>query len=117
MMDSESRWTGLTVHSDQDAVYTSYAWLRHLLIHSGVRISYSANGARGNPWIESFWARSKQENTSLISEASSLAELQEVVGGQMRYDNRERRQSGVGNQPPLAYLESEGFNPRRGCTN
>ena len=108
---------GVTVPSDQDAVYTSYAWLRRLLIDSGVRISYSENGARGNPWIESFWARFKQENASLISEAASLAELQEVVGRQMRYYNRERRHSGVGNQPPLAYLESEGFNPRRRCTN
>lgn len=108
---------GITVHSDQDPVYTSYAWLRHLLIHSGVRISYSETGARGNPWIESFWARFKQENASLISEADSLAELQEVVGGQMQYYNRERRHSGVGNQPPLAYLESEGFNPRQRCIN
>ena len=108
---------GVTVHSDQDAVYTSYAWLRRLLIDSGVRISYSENGARGNPWIESFWARFKQENASLISEAASLAELQEVVARQMRYYNRERRHSGVGNQPPLAYLESEGFNPRRRCIN
>jgi len=108
---------GVTVHSDQNAVYTSYAWLRRLLIDGEVRISYSENGARGNPWIESFWARVKQENASLISEAGSLAELQEVVGRQMRYYNRERRQSGMGNQPPLADLELEGFNPHQRCIN
>jgi len=53
----------------------------------------------------------------LISEADSLAELQEFVGRQMRYHNRERRHSGVGNQSPLAYGESEGFDPRQRCTN
>jgi len=75
---------GVTVHSDQDAVHTSYAWLRRVLIDSEARVSYSEKGARGNPWIESFWARFKQKNASLISEAASLAELQEVVGRQMR---------------------------------
>ena len=96
------------MHSDQDPVYTSYAWLRHLLIHSGVRCSYSNTGARSNPWVESFWAQFKQENASLIFEADSLAELQEVVGGQMQYYNRERRHTAVGYRPPLAYLESRG---------
>ncbi len=35
----------------------------------------------------------------------------------MQYYNRERRHSGVGNRPPLPYLESEGFNPRQRCVN
>ena len=107
----------LTVHSDQDSVYTSYAWLQTLLLEDGVRISYSENGARGNPWIESFWARFKQENASLITEAESLSDLREVVDRQMRYYNRERRHSGVGNRPPLAYLESEGLRPCQHCIN
>jgi len=107
----------LTVHSDQDSVYTSYAWLRTLLLDDGVRVSYSENGARGNPWIESFWARFKQENASLITEAGSLSDLCEVVNRQMRYYNRERRHSGVGNRPPLAYLESEDLRPRQRCIN
>ena len=108
---SEIDLNGVTVHSDQDSVYTSYAWLRELLIESRARVSYSENGARGNPWIESFWARFKQENASLILEAESLSQLQDVVDSQMWYYNRERRHSGVGNQPPLAYLESEGLRP------
>ena len=107
----------LTVHSDQDSVYTSYAWPQTLLLEDGVRISYSENGARGNPWIESFWARFKQENASLITEAESLSDLLEVVDRQMRYYNPERRHSGVGNRPPLAYLESEGLRPCQHCIN
>jgi putative transposase len=107
----------VTVHHDQDTVYTSYDWLEALLIESGVRVSYSERGAMDNPWIESFWARFKQENRSLLLEARSVDELQAVIDRQMRYYNRERRHSGVDNQPPLAYLKSEGFNPRQRCRN
>lgn len=113
----EAELAELTVHSDQDSVYTSHAWLRTLLLEDGVRVSFSENGARGNPWIESFWARFKQENASLITEAGSLFDLREVVDRQMRYYNRERRHSGVGNRPPLAYLESEGLRPHQHCIN
>ena len=100
---------GVIVHQDQDAVFTSYAWLQALLLDAGVRVSYSENGAKGNPWIESFWARFKTENHSLLLEAETLDELRDVIDGQMRYYNRERRHSGIGYQPPLAYLESEGI--------
>lgn len=99
------------VHSDQDSVFTSYDWLRALLLDSGARVSYSENGAKDNPWIESFWARFKHENHSLFLEAATLAELAPLVDQQMRYYNRERRHSAIGNQPPLAYLESEGITP------
>jgi transposase InsO family protein len=97
------------VHSDPDPVFTSYDWLRTLLLDSGARVSFSENGAKDNPWIESFWARFKHENHSLFLEAATLAELCRLVDQQMRYYNRERRHSAVGNQPPLAYLESEGI--------
>ncbi len=101
--------TATFIHSDQDPVFTSYDWLEALLLDSGARVSYSERGAKDNPWIESFWARFKQENHSLFLEAATLAELQRLVDQQMRYYNRERRHSAVGNQPPLAYLESEGI--------
>ena len=97
------------VHSDQDPVFTSYDWLEALLLDSGARVSYSENGAKDNPWIESFWARFKHENHSLFLEAATLGELRHLVDQQMRYYNRERRHSAVGYQPPLAYLESEGI--------
>lgn len=100
---------GIVIHQDQDAVFTSYAWLRALLLEAGARVSYSENGAKGNPWIESFWARFKDENQSLLLDARTLDELQAVVEQQMQYYNRERRHSGLGYQPPLAYLHTEGF--------
>ena len=56
-----------------------------------------------------FWARFKTENHSLLLESETLDELRGVIDRQMQYHNRERRHSGIGNQPPLAYLESEGI--------
>ena len=90
-------------------MFTSYAWLRTLLLDAGAQVSYSENGAKGNPWIESFWARFKQENRSLILEARTLDTLREIIKRQMQYYNRERRHSGIGYQPPLVYLNSEGI--------
>jgi transposase InsO family protein len=103
---------GITVRHDRDAVFTSYAWLRALLLDAGVQVSYSENGAKGNPWIESFWARFKHENHSLLLEAETLDTLRDIVDQQMRYYNPERRHSGIGNRPPLNYLESEGVAAR-----
>lgn len=34
--------------------FTSYAWLRALLLDANVQASHSENGAKGAPWIESF---------------------------------------------------------------
>jgi hypothetical protein len=53
---------GLIVHQDQDTVYTSYDWLRALLIEDGVVVSYCEHGAKDNPWMESFWGHGKGEH-------------------------------------------------------
>jgi transposase InsO family protein len=55
------------------------------------------------------WARVKHENQSLLLDARTLDELQAAVEQQMQYYNRERRPSGLGYPPPLAYLHTEGF--------
>lgn len=63
---------GTIIHQDQDTVFTSYPWPEVLLLESGapVPVSYSENGARGNPWIEAFWARLRAENHSVLLEAT-----------------------------------------------
>ncbi len=102
----------LVVHSDQDTVYTSYDWLRRLMIEDGVVLSFSENGAKDNPWIESFWSRFKAENHSLVIEAQTLEEVIEIVDRQMRYYNSKRRHSRLAYQTPLEYLHTEGILPR-----
>ena len=102
----------MTVHHDQDTVYTSYDWLQRLLIRDRARVSYAEGGARDNPWIESLWGHFKVENGSLLCEAASLEELEWVVERQMRYYNERRRHSGVGYMAPVEYLRRQGIHPR-----
>jgi putative transposase len=108
---------GVVVHSDQDSVYTSYEWLRTLIVEDGVVISFSENGAKDNPFVESFWSRFKGENQSLLWEAETLEELRTVVDRQMTYYNTERRHSRLAYQSPLEYLHQEGILPSRVSRN
>ena len=70
----------------------------------GVRLSYSPNGARSNPWIESLWGRMKVESRSLILEASCLEELRGVIDRRFHYYNQRRRHSAIGYQTPAQFL-------------
>lgn len=95
---------GAIIHHDQDSVYTSYRWLRTILLEDGLRVSYSENGAKGNPWIESLWGRTKSEVGSRIAEATSLPELRSLLDERFQYYNRERRHSSIGYVPPRKHL-------------
>ena len=100
---------GLIVHSDQDAVYTSYDWLHCLLVRDGVRVSYSERGCKDNPWIESLWGRLKTEIGSRITEAESFAELEDVLTERFTRYNTRRRHSSIENRSPLNYLRTQGI--------
>ena len=56
-----------------------------MLIEERAGISFAMNGAKDNPWIESFWGRFKTENHSLMMQANSLTELICVTEAQMTY--------------------------------
>jgi transposase InsO family protein len=92
------------IHHDLDSVYTSYRWLRATLLDDGLRVSYSENGAKGNPWIESLWGRTKAEIGSRITEAPSLPALRNVFEERFQYYNQERRHSSIGYIPPREHL-------------
>lgn len=96
---------GMIIHHDQDSVYTGYAWTGQLLLEEYVRLSYTLNGARDNPIMESFIGRFKTENRSLLLDAESLVELCHVVATQMHYYNTERRHSSLEYVAPLTYIE------------
>jgi len=104
-LDADKR----VIHHDKDGVYRSWAWLRALLVDDDFRVSYSENGARHNPWIESLWSRLKEELASLIAEASTLEELEAIIEKHFAYYNHQRRHSALNNQPPVRYLETRGI--------
>ena len=97
---------GRILHSDLDSVYTSYDWLRQVLLDDGLRVSYSERGAKDNPWIESqrrnfCEGRMKTEIGSRIVEAQTLPELEAVIDKRFRYYNHKLRHSQIGHQPPV----------------
>jgi len=96
---------GMIVHHDRDPVFTSYEWTAQLLRKDHVRLSYALRGAKDNPEMESFNSRFKAEGNSLFLDAATLAELDGVVDGRMRYYNRKRRHSALGYVAPIVYIE------------
>jgi transposase InsO family protein len=96
---------GILVHHDRDPVFTSYAWVKAILLESRGKISYALRGAPDNPEMESFNSRFKEENRSLFAEARDQHELISVVNDRMNHYNRRRKHSALGNQAPLAYAK------------
>ena len=85
-------------------MFTGYAWTGRLL-GAGVRLSCALRGPKDNPEMENFFDRFKVENRSLILDADSLEELRTIVGKRIRYYNRVRRHSSLGDRPPLAIIQ------------
>jgi len=75
-----------------------------MLLDDELRVSYSENGVKGTPRIESLWERTKDEIGSRITEASSLADLRTVFDEQFPYYNREGRHSSMGYILPREHL-------------
>jgi putative transposase len=94
-------WQGSIIHYDQDSVYTSYAWMRQVLVVDKARLSYALQGARDNPHMQSFYGRVKVENRSLLLDPENREELVAVVRKRIRYYTRVRRHSSLGMISPL----------------
>ena len=94
------------VHQDKDSVYTSYAWLQRVLLQENGRLSYAEEGAKDNPWIESFWGRFKTENADLLLACETLWEIETVVADRLVYYNEARRHSSLDYKPPMEVLLS-----------
>ena len=80
------------VHHDQGGPFLSHDWVGTLL-KDGQRLSYSLMGAKGNPVVESFFARFKGEGRDQFLEAKSLVELKGVVEERLRYYHESRLRS------------------------
>ncbi len=92
------------VHHDQGGPFLSHDWVGTLL-REGQRLSYSLMGAKGNPVVESFFARFKVEGGDQFLEAKSLGELRGVVEERLRYYHESRLHSGLGYRTPREVME------------
>jgi putative transposase len=95
---------GTIIHHDQDGVYIGYRWLPQVVVKDKVRISYSEDGAKGNVYSESFIGRFKSENRLLLWEQKDFEALEKVIKVRIKYYNRVRRHSALGNKSPFEYL-------------
>ena len=96
----------LIVHQDRDPVFTGYEWVGRLA-EDGAVFSYTLNGFKGNPEMESFNGHFKGELKSLVADCRTLGEVKKVVARQMRYYNWQRRHSSIAYQPPMIYFKSK----------
>jgi Integrase core domain. len=92
------------VHHDQGGPFLSHDWVGTLL-KDEQRLSYSLMGAKGNPVVESFFARFKGEGRDQFLEAKSLVELKGVVKERLRYYHESRLHSGLGYRTPKEVME------------
>lgn len=101
---------GIIIHHDQDSVYKSDEWIRKVFLEDRAQISFAINGAKDNPFMESFNGHFKKPNESQFLEAETLKALIEIIQDQVQYWNADRRHSSLGQIPPEEYLEQEGKN-------
>ena len=95
----------MIVHHDQDPAFVSHEWGREILLGARARLSYALEGAKDNPEMESFFGRFKTENRSLLKDATTVCELRALVAKRMKYCNRKRLHSSVGNEAPMRYAK------------
>lgn len=96
----------LIVHQDRDPVFTGYEWVGQLA-EDGAVFSYTLNGFKGNPEIESFNGHFKGELKSLVADCKTEDEVMKVVVRQLSYYNWQRQHSSIDYQPPMIYFKSK----------
>ena len=91
----------VTLHSDQDPVFKSYRWLYQVLCRDGVEVSYSEQGAKDNPWIESNWSRLKDEHGQPMYDCDTIVQLEEQVSSYYDYFIWRRRHQSLDYRIPI----------------
>ena len=97
--------SAMIVHHDEDSAFMSYEWAHQLVQVDDARLSFARNGAKDNPEMESFFGRLRGENRSLLLDAKTVDELEEVVGKRTQYYKRERRRQSLKNEAPMRYAK------------
>ncbi|MBT9281114.1 MAG: DDE-type integrase/transposase/recombinase, partial [Hydrogenibacillus schlegelii] len=94
-----------TLHHDQGGAFLSHAWVGHLLLEEGQRLSYSLRGPKENSIVESFFSRFKAEHQDLLLEAKSVEALDALLAERIRYYNEHRLHSSLRDKTPQETLK------------
>lgn len=106
----------MIVHQDRDPVFTGYEWVGKLA-GAGAVFSYTLNGFKGNPEMESFNGHFKGELKSLVADCQTLGEVKKAVAKQIRYYNWQRQHSSIEYLPPMVYFKSRRRKTRQKSQN
>ena len=92
----------IIIHQDQGSPFKSYEYVGQL-IKDGVRLSYSVNGARGNPRAETFNGHFKEEYDEL-KEAKTFEELKSLIKKKIKDWNSSRIHSALKGRSPDKFI-------------
>jgi hypothetical protein len=96
--------SAVTIHHEQDPVFSNYAWTARLLLKDKVRVSYALGGAQDNTEMEAFISRFKTENQSPLLDAKGLTEPKQLVARNIAYYKNASRYSSIGNRAPSQFI-------------
>jgi len=92
------------LHQDQGTQFKSYEYIKQV-VRDGITVSFSRKGhPEDNPEMESFYGRFKDEWKDEIYEATTLAEVKEIIRKGIRYYNTKRIHSVLGQYSPDEFI-------------
>lgn len=97
--------SSVIVHQDQDSVFTGYEYVGTLL-NDGITLSYTENGFRDNPYMETCIGHFKDEYNGLLQEAKNFQDLKLIVKKCVKNWNYERIHSTLKGRSPEEFIHS-----------
>jgi len=92
-------------HQDQDSVFTGYEYASSLL-NDGITISFTVNGFKDNPAIESCIGHFKEEYKDQIEQARNLTEAKKIITRCIRDWNKTRIHSALKGRSPDEFIHT-----------
>lgn len=95
----------VVIHQDQGSVFTGYEYAGTLL-SDGVNLSFTENGFKDNPFMESCNGHFKSEYSSQLQEAKTLRELKKTIRKCINNWNQERIHSALKGRSPDEFIHT-----------
>lgn len=93
------------IHQDQGAVFTGYEYAGSV-INKGMQLSFTKNGFKDNPYMETCNGHFKQEYMHFIQEANNETELQKIVARCIKDWNEKRIHSALKGRSPDEFIHT-----------
>jgi len=95
----------IIVHQDQDSVFTGYEYAGTLL-NDGISLSFTQQGFKDNPYMESCIGHFKDEYQDQIQEARTIEEARKITRRCINDWNRKRIHSALKGRSPDEFLHN-----------